>query len=195
MRELENIKYLLIRLITVGRTPQNPLWSRRSGVRVPSLTLTKWTARARSVQRGSRPSGGAGSVRQQPDHLRRPSSGGLGAVADPPLATALDVVRAGGLTDSEAVRTSLREAAAAQASRSAIRQAVQLLAADKSDRELILSLSLDHLAHRQLGERSRPHQFGCAGGLRRLRWDPATGTVRKRAGRFRATGGVTSGRS
>ena len=48
---------------------------------------------------------------------------------------ALDVVRAGGLTDSEAVRTALREAAARRRVRSAIREEVRRLAADEGDRE------------------------------------------------------------
>jgi antitoxin component of RelBE/YafQ-DinJ toxin-antitoxin module len=48
---------------------------------------------------------------------------------------ALDVVRAGGLTDSEAVRTALREAAARRRVRSAIRDEVRRLAADEGDRE------------------------------------------------------------
>lgn len=47
---------------------------------------------------------------------------------------ALDVVRAGGLTDSEAVRTALREAAARRRVRSAIREEVRRLAADEGDR-------------------------------------------------------------
>ena len=48
---------------------------------------------------------------------------------------ALDVIRAEGLTDSEAVRTALREAAARRRIRSAIRDEVRRLAADKRDRE------------------------------------------------------------
>jgi hypothetical protein len=48
---------------------------------------------------------------------------------------ALDVVRAGGLTDSEAVRTALREAAVRRRARSAIREEVRRLAADRGDRE------------------------------------------------------------
>jgi hypothetical protein len=48
---------------------------------------------------------------------------------------ALDVVRADGLTDSEAVRTALREAAARRRARSAIRDEVRRLAADERDRE------------------------------------------------------------
>lgn len=48
---------------------------------------------------------------------------------------ALDVVRAGGLTDSEAVRTALREAAARRRVRSAIREEVRRVAADDQDRE------------------------------------------------------------
>lgn len=54
---------------------------------------------------------------------------------DETSAAALEIVRAGGLTDSEAVRTALREAAARRRVRSAIRDEVGRLAADKSDRE------------------------------------------------------------
>jgi hypothetical protein len=50
-------------------------------------------------------------------------------------AAALDIVRAEGLTDSEAVRTALREAAARRRARSAIREEVRLVAADEADRE------------------------------------------------------------
>jgi hypothetical protein len=50
-------------------------------------------------------------------------------------AAALDVVRAEGLTDSEAVRTALREAAARRRARSTIREEVKRLAADDHDRE------------------------------------------------------------
>jgi antitoxin component of RelBE/YafQ-DinJ toxin-antitoxin module len=49
--------------------------------------------------------------------------------------TALDVIRAEGLTDSEAVRTALREAAARRRVRSAIREEVRRLAMDERDRE------------------------------------------------------------
>jgi hypothetical protein len=48
---------------------------------------------------------------------------------------ALDVVRSDGLTDSEAVRTALREAAATRRSRSALRDEVRRLAEDVTDRE------------------------------------------------------------
>jgi hypothetical protein len=54
---------------------------------------------------------------------------------DDASAIALEIVRAGGLTDSEAVRTALREAAARRRVRSAIREEVRTLAADKADRE------------------------------------------------------------
>lgn len=54
---------------------------------------------------------------------------------DDASAAALDVVRAGGMTDSEAVRTALREAAARRRVRSAIREEVRRLAADENDRE------------------------------------------------------------
>ena len=48
---------------------------------------------------------------------------------------ALDVVRADGLNDSEAVRTALREAAERRRSRSAVRDEARRLAADPDDRE------------------------------------------------------------
>jgi len=50
-------------------------------------------------------------------------------------AAALDVVRAGGMSDSEAVRTALREAAARRRVRSALSQEVGRVAADEVDRE------------------------------------------------------------
>jgi hypothetical protein len=50
-------------------------------------------------------------------------------------ADALEVVRAGELTDSEAVRTALREAAARRRVRSALHEEVRRLAADEGDRE------------------------------------------------------------
>lgn len=49
--------------------------------------------------------------------------------------TALEIIRAEGLTDSEAVRTALREAAARRRVRSAIREEVRRVAADEPDRE------------------------------------------------------------
>jgi antitoxin component of RelBE/YafQ-DinJ toxin-antitoxin module len=64
---------------------------------------------------------------------------------DDAAAAALDVVRAEGLTDSEAVRTALREAAARRRVRSAIREEVLRLAADESDREEMRSIR-EHLA-------------------------------------------------
>lgn len=54
---------------------------------------------------------------------------------DDASAAALEVVRAGGMTDSEAVRTALREAAARRRVRSALREEVRRVAADESDRE------------------------------------------------------------
>jgi hypothetical protein len=50
-------------------------------------------------------------------------------------AAALEVVRAGEMTDSEAVRTALREAAARRRARSVLRDEVRRLAADEGDRE------------------------------------------------------------
>lgn len=48
---------------------------------------------------------------------------------------ALDVVRAVGMSDSEAVRTALREAAARRRTRAALREEVQRVARDEGDRE------------------------------------------------------------
>jgi hypothetical protein len=54
---------------------------------------------------------------------------------DETSAAALDIVRADGMTDSEAVRVALREAAGRRRVRSAIREEVRQLAADERDRE------------------------------------------------------------
>ena len=54
---------------------------------------------------------------------------------DDASAAALEIIRASGLTDSEAVRTALREAAARRRVRSAIRDEVRRLASDEHDRE------------------------------------------------------------
>ena len=54
---------------------------------------------------------------------------------DDVTAAALEVVRVGEMTDSEAVRTALREAAARRRWRSALREEVRRLAADEGDRE------------------------------------------------------------
>lgn len=54
---------------------------------------------------------------------------------DDSASAALEVVRADGLSDSEAVRTALREAAARRRLRSSVRAEVRGLAADKQDRE------------------------------------------------------------
>jgi hypothetical protein len=53
---------------------------------------------------------------------------------DETSAAALDIVRADGMTDSEAVRVALREAAGRRRVRSAIREEVRQLAADERDR-------------------------------------------------------------
>ncbi len=53
---------------------------------------------------------------------------------DDSSAAALSIVRNGGLSDSEAVRTALREAAARRRARSSIVAEVQRLAADSADR-------------------------------------------------------------
>ena len=54
---------------------------------------------------------------------------------DDASAAALDVVRAEGMTDSEAVRVALREAAARRRVRSEIREEVRRLATDADDRD------------------------------------------------------------
>jgi hypothetical protein len=54
---------------------------------------------------------------------------------DDSSAAALDIVRAGSLSDSEAVRIALREAAARRRLRSTVRAEVRALAADERDRE------------------------------------------------------------
>lgn len=54
---------------------------------------------------------------------------------DDASAAALEVVRADGLTDSEAVRTALREAAARRRARTSIREEVRRVASDAGDRE------------------------------------------------------------
>jgi Arc/MetJ-type ribon-helix-helix transcriptional regulator len=54
---------------------------------------------------------------------------------DDSAVAALGVIRNGGLSDSEAVRTALREAAARRRARSSIAAEVRTLAADERDRE------------------------------------------------------------
>jgi Arc/MetJ-type ribon-helix-helix transcriptional regulator len=54
---------------------------------------------------------------------------------DDDSAAALEVVRADGISDSEAVRLALRESAARRRARSAIRDEVRILGADEADRE------------------------------------------------------------
>jgi hypothetical protein len=54
---------------------------------------------------------------------------------DDASSAALDIVRAGALSDSEAVRIALREAAARRTARSTIQAEVAELAADDTDRE------------------------------------------------------------
>lgn len=54
---------------------------------------------------------------------------------DDASAAALEIVRAGEMTDSEAVRTALREAAVRRRVRSALREEVRRLAGDEDDRE------------------------------------------------------------
>jgi Arc/MetJ-type ribon-helix-helix transcriptional regulator len=54
---------------------------------------------------------------------------------DQTSAVALEIVRGDGLSDSEAVRTALREAAGRRRVRSAIREEVKRIAADERDRD------------------------------------------------------------
>ena len=53
---------------------------------------------------------------------------------DDSSAAALQIVRGGALSDSEAVRTALRESAARRRTRASIAQEVKQLAADEADR-------------------------------------------------------------
>jgi Arc/MetJ-type ribon-helix-helix transcriptional regulator len=69
---------------------------------------------------------------------------------DEASAAALDIVRADGMTDSEAVRTALREAAARRRVRSAIREEVRRVAADEEDREEM------RVIHEQMAELAPP---------------------------------------
>jgi antitoxin component of RelBE/YafQ-DinJ toxin-antitoxin module len=69
---------------------------------------------------------------------------------DDASAAALEIVRAGGLSDSEAVRMALREAAARRRLRSAVRDEVRRLAADAHDREEM------RLVREQLAELAPP---------------------------------------
>jgi Arc/MetJ-type ribon-helix-helix transcriptional regulator len=66
---------------------------------------------------------------------RRESSSSGHVRLDEGSEAALDVIRAEGLSDSEAVRTALREAAARRRTRSATREEVRRLAADEADRD------------------------------------------------------------
>ncbi len=59
---------------------------------------------------------------------------------DDASAAALDMVRATGMTESEAVRTALREAAARRRIRSAIQDEVAQLAQDAADRSEMASI-------------------------------------------------------
>lgn len=54
---------------------------------------------------------------------------------DDASAAALEVVRASGMTDSEAVRMALREAAARRRASASIREEVRRLASDEADRQ------------------------------------------------------------
>jgi len=59
---------------------------------------------------------------------------------DDSSAAALGIVRTGGMSDSEAVRTALREAAARRRVRSSIVEEVRRLSADEDDREEMQSI-------------------------------------------------------
>lgn len=71
---------------------------------------------------------------------------------DDSSAAALGVIRNDGLSDSEAVRTALRETAARRRMRSSIVAEVELLAADETDRAEMLAIreQLAELAPRSL---------------------------------------------
>ena len=69
---------------------------------------------------------------------------------DDASAAASKSIRAEGLTDSQAVRAALREAAARRRMRSALRDEVRRLAADEQDREHM------RIIREQLAERAPP---------------------------------------
>ena len=64
---------------------------------------------------------------------------------DDASAAALEIVRAGELSDSEAVRMALREAAARRRLRSAVRHEVHMLVMDERDRKEMRAIR-EHLA-------------------------------------------------
>jgi antitoxin component of RelBE/YafQ-DinJ toxin-antitoxin module len=64
---------------------------------------------------------------------------------DDASAAALDVVRAEGLTDSQAVRAALQEAADRRRSRAAVRDEVRRIADDVDDREEMRAIR-EHMA-------------------------------------------------
>lgn len=64
---------------------------------------------------------------------------------DDASAAALDLVRAEGLNDSQAVRTALHEAAARRRNRMALREEVRRLADDAADRDEMRAVR-DHMA-------------------------------------------------
>jgi hypothetical protein len=72
---------------------------------------------------------------------------------DDSSAAALEIVRGDGLTDSEAVRAALREAAVRRRSRSVLRDEVRRLAANERDREemRIVREQMAELAPRAIG--------------------------------------------
>lgn len=74
----------------------------------------------------------------------------LHARLDDASAAALDIIRAGGMTDSEAVRAALRETAARRRVRSAIGEEVRCVAADETDREEM------HVIRQQMAELAPP---------------------------------------
>ena len=80
---------------------------------------------------------------------------------DPVTEAALDVLRAGGLNDSEAVRTALREAAVRRRSRPALEAEAALLTAIASDRAEMESVR-NHLAGLSPSETHSPFARGGA---------------------------------
>ncbi len=59
---------------------------------------------------------------------------------DDASAAALEIIRAGSMSDSDAVRLALRETAARRRIRSALREEVQSVAGDEGDREEMRSI-------------------------------------------------------
>ena len=115
-------------------------WTALDELALPDRHDPDWVAWAEeNLQRLLASSG----VDVEPIPLRRlgdlvataPMARSLHVRLDPSSEAALGVVRASGMTDSEAVRTALREAANRRRARASVAEEARLLAEDSADRE------------------------------------------------------------